>query len=528
MNSWPEAYEVLYSADQESPLEAPDLNRLAICAHLMGKEQEALALQERTHHAFLEQGDVELAARTALWLGMNFMQIGEFAQGGGWIGRARRLIEEPWRDCVEQGWVLLPNGIQAFGQGDYDAALDTFGQCVAAGERFRDPSLTALARHGQGRALIKKGERERGLALLDEAMVQATSDDVNPVAVGIVYCSVIDACRDIFDLKRAQEWTGTLTRWSKSQPDLVPFRGQCLVFRAEFMQLHGEWSEADEQSALAAARLSEPPPHEAAGAAFYQQAELHRLRGKFSEAEQAYQKARELGNNPQPGLALLRLSQGRVDVAEAAIRAAVEELQEGPARCRMLPAFVEIMLAAGDIASARASSDELSDLAKTIDAPFVQGLASYATGAALLDENDPRAALNELRRAHEAWRGLDAPYEAARTSVLTGLACRQLGDEDTAELEFQTARKTFEELGAAPALSKLVDLIEPKQAAGGLTGREVEVLSLLASGKTNREIAGDLVISEKTVARHVANIFVKLGVSSRAGATAYAYTHELV
>jgi tetratricopeptide (TPR) repeat protein len=362
-NAWPEAYEVLYSADQESPLEAPDLDVLAVCAYMIGKEQEARVLQERTHHAFLEQDEVERAARTALWLGMNLMQTGDFAQGGGWIGRARRLIEEPWRDCVEQGWVLLPNGIQAFAQGEYEAAFDIFAQAVAIGERFGDPSLTALARHGQGRALINGGNLEKGLPLLDEAMVQVTSDDVYPVAVGIVYCGVIDTCRDIFDLKRAQEWTAALTRWSQSQPDLVPFRGQCLVFRAEFMELHGAWTDALEQSALAAARLSEPPPHEAAGAAFYQEAELHRLQGKFSEAEEAYQKARELGRNPQPGLALLRLSQGRVDVAEAAIRAAIDEVQARPARCRMLPAFVEIMLATGDVASARASVDELNGLA---------------------------------------------------------------------------------------------------------------------------------------------------------------------
>lgn len=526
-NAWPQAYEQLSAADHDSPLEAPDLELLAIAAQMSGKDEESLSLQERAHHAFLDRGDVEPAARNALWLGMHLMQMGEFAQGGGWVGRAARLIEG--RDCVERGWVLLPAGIQSFEQGDYDAAFGIFGQAVGIGERFGDPSLTALARHGQGKVLIRKGEAARGVALLDEAMVQLMSEaNVYPIAVGIVYCSVIDACREIFDLRRGQEWTAALTKWSQSQPDLIPFRGQCLVFRAEFMQLHGAWSQALEETVQAARRLSKPPPHPAAGSAFYQEGELHRLRGEFSQAEQAFTRARESGHNPQPGFALLRLAQDRVDAAESAIRREVDEAKDRAARCRILPAFVEIMLASGEVAAAREGADELSKIAEGLDAPFLQGVSSHAIGSVLLDENDPRGSLTHLRHAHERWRDLDAPYEAARTSVLIGLACRQLGDEDTAHLEFKAAGGTFEELGAAPALAKLEELTGSKARAGGLTGREVEVLSLLATGKTNREIANELVISEKTVARHVANIFVKLGVSSRAAATAYAYQHDLL
>lgn len=525
-NAWPEALEQLSAADRESPLDAPDLELLAVAAHMSGKDEEALALQERAHHSFLERGDVEPAARNALWLGMHLMQMGEFAQGGGWIGRAARLIEG--RDCVERGWVMLPTGIQNFEQGDYDTALQIFSEAVAIGERFGDPSLTALARHGQGKALIRKGEGTKGAALLDEAMVQVMSDpNIYPVAVGIVYCSVIEACREIFDLRRGQEWTAALTKWSKSQPDLVPFRGQCMLFRAEFMQLHGAWADALEESAYAAKRLSDPPPHPAAGAAFYQEGELHRLRGELSEAESAYARARQSGKNPQPGLALLRLAQGRVDAAASAIQREIDEAHDRAARCRVLPAFVEVMLASGDVSAAKEGADELAEIAAGFEAPFIQAVSAHATGAALLDENDTRGALSHLRLAHERWRELDAPYEAARTSVLIGLACRQLGDEDTAELEFKAAGKAFEELGAAAALSKLEELTVGKAPAGGLTGREVEVLSLLATGKTNREIAGELVISEKTVARHVANIFVKIGVSSRAAATAYAYKHDL-
>ncbi|MGH9194293.1 MAG: DNA-binding response regulator, partial [Acidimicrobiia bacterium] len=268
-NAWLDAYIQLSAADKESALEPPDLELLAISAHMTGKEQEALDIQEQAHHAFFEQGDVERASRNAVWLGMNLMQMGEFARGGGWIATATRLIQDPWRDCVEQGWVLLPNGVMAFGQGENDTALEVFGQALAIGERFGDSSLIALARHGQGRALIKKGEVDKGVSLLDEAMVQVMSKNVYPVAVGIIYCSVIDACFEVFDLRRAQEWTTALSKWAEPQPDLIPFRGQCAVFRADLMQLHGEWSEALNQASSAAKRLREPPPHEGAGAAIY-------------------------------------------------------------------------------------------------------------------------------------------------------------------------------------------------------------------------------------------------------------------
>jgi DNA-binding NarL/FixJ family response regulator len=361
-------------------------------------------------------------------------------------------------------------------------------------------------------------------------MIAVTADEVSPTIAGIVYCTVIASCQELFDVRRAQEWTEALTRWCASQPDLVPFRGQCLLQRAELARIHGAWNDADTEARRAHEAFLRPPPEPEAGAALYLQADLHRLRGAFAEAEAAYREASGWGRPAEPGLAQLRLAQGHAGAAANALRRALDEAVDRPTRARTLDPYVEVALARGDVQSARVAADELSSIGAEIGAPVLVAMAARADGAVRLAEGDPRAALRALRRSAAAWQEVDAPYEAARTRVLIGQCCQALGDEDTATLEFDAARKVFRELGAAPDLAR-VDAIagaSTARTAGGLTGRELEVLRLIAAGKTNRSIANDLVISEKTVARHVSNIFTKLDLSSRSAATAYAYEHELV
>jgi DNA-binding NarL/FixJ family response regulator len=527
--SWSEAYTQLSAAEDASPLEVADLEQLAVAAFLVGRDADSTGAWERAHYACVRDGDAPRAARCAFWLAFGLLNRGELAHGRGWLVRARRLLDERRDDCAEQGYLLVPAAIETFSAGDYAAAHSAFESAATIGDRFKDQDLTTLARTGQGRSLIRQGRIAEGTAFLDEVMVTITSGDVSPILIGATYCSVMDACREIFDVRRAREWTTALSRWCAAQPDLVPYRGQCLVYRAEIMQLQGAWDDAADETERACQWLSHPPDP-AAGQAFYRQAELYRLRGEFARAEQAYREASHFGQDPQPGLALMRLAQGQLDAAEAATRRAVDEARDPLTRAKVLGAHVEIMLAVGDVTAARAAADELTSIAAALDAPYLRAAAAHTTGGTLLTEGDARAAVQALRRAWTAWQELEAPYEAARVRVLIGLAYRALGDRDTAAMELDAARWIFRQLGALPDALRVETLIRgaPTTAAGGLTLREVEVLRLVAAGRTNRAIADDLVLSERTVDRHVSNIFAKLGLSSRAAASAFAVEHDIV
>lgn len=527
--AWAAAFEQLSAADREAPLEPPDLAALAQVAHLIGRESEGAEFLARAHQGFLGRGETPNAVRCAFWLGFTSLLRGDLAQAGGWLSRADRLLDgQP--DCVEKGYLFLPVGYRAVHESDGAKAYEAFVQAATIGERFGDTDLVTLARQGQGRALIRQGETARGVALLDEAMVAVTAGEVSPLVAGGVYCSVIEACGEIFDLRRAQEWTSALEQWCTSQPDIVPYRGHCLVRRAEVLQLQGAWQQALDQAQQACERFSQPTARPEVGAAFYRLAEIHRLRGEFAEAENAYRQASRWQRAPQPGLAQLRFIQGQLDAANAAIRHVANEVQQAGSRSRVLEAYVEIVLAAKDVAAARAAADELAEIARQVDAPLLHAVSARANGAVLLAQGDAKSALQALRQSWTIWCELEAPYEAARVRVLIALACREQGNCDTADLELDAAREVFQRLGAAPDLARVEALAQRQlpKAAGTLTGREVQVLRLVASGRTNRAIARKLGISEKTVARHVSNIFNKLDLSSRAAATAYAYQHDLV
>lgn len=524
--AWTEVYACL--ADAGEPLSADNNERLAVAAYLLGKDDESAHAWERAYRGFVADDDPDHAARCCFWLALTQLLAGNSAVGGGWLGRLGHLVDAVGRDCAARGYLLVPNALQEWNGDDSAAAYALYTEAGEVAARFGDTDLAALACLGQGQALLTGNETTRGVALLDEAMVRVTTGEVSPVPAGIIYCAVIEACFGVFDLRRATEWTEALSSWCAAQPDLVPYRGQCLVYRSQILQLRGEWPQAITAAGLACERLSQPT-HAALGRAAYQRAELHRLRGEFQQAEAVYRQASQYGHEPVPGLALLRLTEGNVTAASATISRAADDSHDPFGRPAVLAAQVEIMLSAGDVGAARDGADELAAIAREVDAPFLHAIAAHAEGSTLLAEGDVPAALAALRRAVADWRTLEMPYESARTRVQIGLAYRALGDHDSAALEFDSAREIFDRLGARPDMVSVTALVKAAARPDGpLTRRECEVLRLVAAGNTNRGIATQLVLSEYTVARHLQNIFAKLGLSSRAAATAYAYEHRLI
>jgi ATP/maltotriose-dependent transcriptional regulator MalT len=528
-HAWADAHRGFAAADAGAPLAGRDLELYAIAAGLTAHDDDYLALMDRLYQGYLDGGERTRAAHWAFWLGFRLAGEGEMGRAGGWLARAQRLVENV--DCVERGYLLLPTVHRLFAAGDHTGARAAAGEAAAIGDRFGDADLSAFARCLEGRALLRQGQVERGLALLDEAMVAVTTGGLGPILTGLTYCSAIASCSQLYMMDRAREWTAALASWCAAQPDLVPFSGTCLVHRAELMQLAGSWREAIDEARRASERVSRRIDRYATADAFYQQAEVHRLRGDFTAAERDYRSASELGREAQPGLALLRFAQGRRADAVNAIRGALSATSDRLHRARLLPASIEISLAVGDVDDARRASDELGQIAVDFGTEVLGAMAAHARGAVALADGYPDAALEPLRRAFRVWHEVGAPYIAARLRVLIAHACAALGDRDTAALERGLAREVFEGLGAMPDLTSLDGGDTPgTQGAvpARLSPRELQVLRLIASGKTNKVIAKELFLSEKTIDRHVSNIFAKANVASRAAATAFAYQHGLV
>jgi DNA-binding NarL/FixJ family response regulator len=522
---WGDARAFFTRADAASSLATDDLERWAAAAYLVGEEQQFVQLMARVHREATQDGDVLTAAHAAFWVAFSFFDRGQAAQASGWLQRGRAALGDAGRSAA-RGYLLALEAISAVTRGEARDGLALFTEVYECGQAYADPDLLALGRLGQGQALVLLGQVERGTAHLDEVMVAVTAEELSAVVSGLVYCQVIETCHRTFDVGRAREWTGALTRWCEAQPDLVPYRGDCLVHRAQILQLNGDWPQALTEAERARELLATLPGNPLQGAALYEKGEVHRLRGELDLAQECYREAGEWGHELQPGLALLRLAQGRLDAARSGLQRALGEAPAPIIRPRLLAALVEVTLTVPDIAAARAAADELDSIVSDVGAPFIEATAAQAEAAVLLAEGSFMAALGKARRAWTLWQRMDVPFEAARSRVLVGRASRELGDLDAAAVELAAAREVFEHLRAATELDRLDH--RPGPGARMLTPREVEVLRLVAAGKSNRMVAAELVLSEKTVARHLANIFAKLDLSSRSAATAYAYQHDLV
>ena len=527
---WADACDALSEAQGQEPLAPADLEKLAWSAGLAGRDDELLAATERLYRHHADAGEPEAAARWAFWSGFRLMSLGEVGRAGGWLARCERMLERLGKASAVQGYLALPACHRHLATADFEAACQAADRAAAIGEQFGEADLIALARGLQGRARLRLGQTERGLTALDESMLAATAGELSPLVTGLVYCTAIANCQRVFALDRSREWTSALSVWCDAQPQLVTFTGACQAHRAEILRLGGAWPQAIEQAQRATERSVTAVAPQACAEAQYEEAEVRRLRGELEAAEELYRSASQLGREPQPGLALLRVAQGKAEAAATAIRRLLGSARDPLERVRLLPAAVEILLATGDVEGARTASADLAAIAAQHDAEVLSAMAAHARGSVLLAAGDAQAALGPLRQAFDVWQRVGAPYIAARIRVELARACRALGDADGAALEVGAARDVFVRLGAKLDLAAL-DRPAPTRAEArphGLTARELEVLRLVAAGKTNKAIAKQLFLSEKTVDRHVSNIFGKIDVASRAAATAFAYEHKLV
>jgi DNA-binding CsgD family transcriptional regulator len=523
---WMAAYDALSSADPSS-LKADDFGRLATAAQLLGRRNDTVQALQRAYQVNLDANDPLGAVRCAFWLAMSLSYGGEPAVAAGWASRAERLLADVPGDVVERGYVRANAMLAHLDAGEFEAAGKASVDITEYGRRFRDPDLIALGLVSQGRLLMYGGKVSEGVHLLDEAMVAVTAGELSPVIAGRVYCTMIEGCQEISDFGRTAEWTSALTKWCESQPDLVLFTGQCAVHRGQIMRLRGAYAEALDELERAVQRYVLADIPGAAGLALAERGDVLRIRGDLVGAEGAYAQAAGYGHEPQPGLALLWLAQGRSAAGVAAVRRLIAEPRDPVHRSQLLPGAIEVLLAGGDFDQAAQLAGELEEVASTFGCAGLRAMAGYAAGGVLHAQAEPAAALPRLRQAAQLWAGLGAAYEVARCRALIGQCYLQLADVQSATAELTAARETFADLGARSAERDVGQLLHPST-PGGLTAREVEVLRLVASGRSNPEIAAALVLSEKTVARHLSNIFGKLGVTSRTAAAAFAFEHGLV
>lgn len=524
--AWETAH-AAFSACDRATLTAADLDAAADAAWWTSRLDESIELRQLAHSRYLEQGEALRAAYAAWLLYFDYLEKGMSGSASGWLQRARRLLE-PVPESAEHGYLALADSGVLADKGDLSGSREAIERALEIGRRTDDRALVAMAIQNLGRNLIAAGAMSEGIALLDEAMTAALADGLPPLFTGWIFCDVLGACLQVADLGRAGEWSDAALRWCAARNVTRSFHGLCLLYRLQVTTAHGWWDEAETEAGRASDYLASLHPY-LSGEALYTLGEIRRRRGDFTGAERMFAKAHGLGREPQPGLALVRLAQGKTTSAAGALQAA---LRDPPAnlidRSRLLSAAVEIFLADGNPEAARSCCTELDRLADPAQSPLLTATADAANGAMAFASGDPATAIALLRRAWALWQDLRLPYEAARVRILMGRANRADGNEERARLEIEAGLEELERLGAAYDAQEARALLQRRPTAAGLSSREVEILRLVASGRTNREIATELSLSAHTVVRHVHNIYTKVGVSSRAAATAFAFEHDLV
>lgn len=522
--AWADATDLFLHADVECGLAIEDLEALVWAAGISARDSEMLAALDRVyaHHAARE--DHEACARAAFWSGLRHMMIGEVGLASGWLQRAAKHADATAPDCVQRGYLLLPQVFMHRGKGAYETAIEIANKAIAIGENAGEPDLIALAGSLKGGMLLRIGRVEDGYVPIDEAMLLANGGRLSPIVSGVVYCEIVASCCRVLEMVRAREWTAILNDWCRRNPQAKAFNAVCQVHRAEILQFEGNWNEAFAEAERASRGLQGTTEQTAMANAAYRRAEILRLRGEFAAADAEYRRAGAIAIDPQPGLALLRLAQGRHDDATAMIRRALNTASDLPRKTALLPAGIDVFITSGDLVGAESLCGELKEIADLFNTDILVSLADQGYGSLALARGEFAGAVAALTRARRYWSEFGAPYLEARLRVDIARACIELGDAEGAEMELDAAERLFHELGAKPDLPRVRAIRSRSKApaANILTAREREVLALVAEGRSNPEIAGDLGLSPKTVNRHIENILDKLAVSSRAAAVAKA------
>jgi DNA-binding CsgD family transcriptional regulator len=527
-HDWQRCLELASELEQDDRLaEAERLDLLADAAWWLGRLDHCIEAREKAYRLYDDAGESRRAGQCAVWLYEHYCFRANPSVASGWLSRARRFLDGDG-SCVELGALLLREAEMAHGSGALDKAAQLAERGIELGRELRCADLEAQALQALGRIRIDQSLPSEGLALLDEAMLFALEGRLSPYSTGRVYCSLISACEQLSDHRRAAEWTAMTSQWAERHP-LAIFPGLCRVHHATALQWRGDWVEAEREALRACEELSEINLPNAA-AAWAEIGDIRRRLGDLNGASQAFAAADRLCPQPRAGVALLRLAEGDLDAASSIVSEALEGAGWNRlARAKVLPALAQIAIAAGDLATAAGAVEELEQVAADFDSTGLRAASTSARGRLQIATGDPQACAT-LRSAVAQWTELGVPYEVATARMLLGEACRTAGDDAAASAAFTAASRMFDDLGVDVAAR---DRVEPASGAAdrlpaGLTEREAEVLRLVAAGDTNKEIASVLFLSDKTVARHLSNIFIKIGVSTRAAATAFAFEHGLV